>query len=153
MELTGRALRGAVGGAVGTLALTGLRKVMDRVGLVETTAPEQVVKRAEEVGLIGDIGPFTRRLLILAAHFVYGVSAGAAFGALRRECAGRDAEAAVGAALGILSWGAGWSGWLWILGVHGAPWQQRTPRVLLPVLDHAFFGAVWGLVYRVLRRP
>ena len=54
----------------------------------------------------------------------------------------------VGSALGILAWGAGWASWLPLTGVHKAPWTQRTPRVLLPVIDHAVFGAVWGLLYR-----
>jgi hypothetical protein len=35
--------------------------------------------------------------------------------------------------------------WLPLTGVHEAPWAQRTPKVLLPVLDHAVFGAAWGL--------
>ncbi len=54
-------------------------------------------------------------------------------------------EAAVGAALGLLVWGAGWASWLPLAGVHRAPWSERTPKVLLPVLDHAVFGAAWGL--------
>ena len=29
---------------------------------------------------------------------------------------------------------------------------QRTPKVLLPVLDHAVFGVMWGLAYLALRR-
>ena len=53
--------------------------------------------------------------------------------------------AAVGAALGLLVWGAGWASWLPLAGVHRAPWTERTPKVLLPVLDHAVFGAAWGL--------
>jgi hypothetical protein len=47
----------------------------------------------------------------------------------------------VGAARGVLSWGAGWAGWLPLAGVHPAPWTQKTPRALLPVLDHAAYGA------------
>lgn len=31
------------------------------------------------------------------------------------------------------------------LGVHRPPWAERTPKALLPVLDHAVFGAAWGL--------
>jgi hypothetical protein len=46
-------------------------------------------------------------------------------------------EATVGATLGVLSWGAGWAGWLPNAGVPPTPWTQKTPRVLLPVLDHA----------------
>jgi hypothetical protein len=36
--------------------------------------------------------------------------------------------------------------------VHRPPWKQRSPKVLVPILDHFVFGAVWGLVYRVMRR-
>jgi len=51
----------------------------------------------------------------------------------------------VGAALALLVWGAGWASWLPLTGVHRAPWTERTPKVLLPVVDHAVFGAAWGL--------
>ncbi len=33
---------------------------------------------------------------------------------------------------------------LWI-GLLAASWTERTPKILLPVLDHAVFGAAWGL--------
>ena len=146
-----RALRGAASGFVGTIALTALREALSQAGVVETTAPEQVVERLED--FTGKLEPGLRRWLVLAAHFGYGTTAGAAFGMmLRREAASAGSEAAAGAALGVLAWGAGWAGWLWMLGVHGAPWEQRSARVLLPVIDHAFYGAVWGLLYRVWRR-
>ena len=101
---------------------------------------------------MGDLSPLSRRLLTVAAHFAYGVGTGAAFGLLRRERGGPVEEAAVGSALGILAWGAGWSSWLPLTGVHKAPWTQETPKVLLPVMDHAVFGVAWGLLYRALRR-
>ena len=147
-----RALTGAIGGLVGTLVLSGLREALNWVGLVFETAPMQVVERAEEVGLVEDLSPSGRRLLTLVAHFAYGTGTGIVFGLLRRERGGTAEEAAVGSALGILAWGAGWSTWLPLTGVHKAPWTQRTPRVLLPVIDHAAFGAAWGLVNLALSR-
>ena len=152
MGLLRRATDGALGGAVATVALTAFRKGLARAGLVETTAPEQVVERLEELGLVDDWSPGARRLLAVAAHFAYGAGTGAAFGVLRREGGGPGEEAAVGSALGILSWGVGWASWLPLAGVHRPPWKQRSPKVLLPVVDHAFFGAVWGLLHRYLRR-
>jgi len=145
-------VRGAVGGAGGTLALTILRKALARIGLVHTTAPEQVMDRLEEIGALGDITPGARRALDFAAHIAYGMGSGTAFALLRREPGDAETEAAVGSALGVLSWGVGWSSWLPLLGVHSPPWTQQTPKVLLPVLDHAVFGAVWGLLYRTLRQ-
>ncbi len=58
----------------------------------------------------------------------------------------------MGSALGVLAWGVGWASWLPLTGVHRAPWTQKTPKVLLPVMDHAVFGAAWGLLYWALRR-
>jgi hypothetical protein len=162
-----RAMAGALGGFLATFVLSGLRIGLSRLGLVYTTAPEQVVRRLEQLGPLKDWSPHTRRALMVAAHFAYGTGAGAAFGALRYEGeetqseeveehrGDRDdalTEAAVGATLGVLSWGAGWAGWLPVAGVHPAPWTQKTPRALLPVLDHAVYGAAWGLVYWTLTR-
>ena len=148
MKLRRRALYGAVGGLGGTVALTGLRKGFARLGLVQKTAPEQVVDRLDELGLIEDWSPGARRALAVAAHVAYGVGMGTVLGFLRGRRGGVAEEAAVGSALGLLSWGAGWSSWLPLTGVHEPPWEQESPRVLLPVLDHAFFGVVWALIYR-----
>lgn len=148
MGLAKRALYGALGGLGGTLALSGLRAGLSRVGLVQTTAPEQVVERLEELGLLEGSSPEARRALTVAAHFAYGVGTGTVLGILRRRQGGVAEEAAVGAALGLLAWGAGWSSWLPLAGVHEPPWEQETPKVLLPVLDHAVFGAVWALLNR-----
>ena len=152
MDAKRRAMYGSLVGAASTLALSGLRELMNRAGLVHQTAPEQVVARLEDLGLIKERSASTRRSLILAAHYAYGAGAGAAFGLLRRERGGLAAETAVGSALGVLSWGAGWSTWLPLVGVHAAPWAQNTPRVLLPVADHAFFGAVWGIIHHLTSR-
>lgn len=147
-----RALAGALSGLGGTLVLSGLREAWARIGLVFKTAPMQVVDRLEELGLVGDLSPGGRRLLTVVAHFAYGAGTGMAFGLLRRETGEPEEEAAVGSALGILAWGAGWASWLPLTGVHEPPWTQRTPRVLLPVIDHAVFGAAWGLLYwRLIR--
>jgi hypothetical protein len=147
-----RALTGALGGLGATLVLSGLRQAWAKVGLVFETAPMQVVYRVEELGLVGDLSPCGRRLLTVAAHFAYGTGTGMSFGLLRRERGGPGEEASVGSALGVLAWGVGWASWLPLTGVHRAPWTQKTPNVLLPVIDHAVFGAAWGLLYWALRR-
>ena len=152
MDAKERILAGAVGGLVGTLVLSGLREAWSRVGLVFETAPMQVVERAEELGLVNPSSKGGRRLLEAVAHVAYGLGAGMALGLLRRERAGAAEETAVGSALGILVWGAGWSSWLPLTGVHSPPWEQRSAKVLLPVLDHAVYGAAWGLVYWMITR-
>ena len=152
MDAKERALAGALGGAGATLVLSGLREALSRMGLVFETAPMQVVERAEELGLVNVSSPGARRLLTVAAHIAYGVGTGTALGLLRRERSGAGQETAVGSAMGILVWGAGWSSWLPLTGVHDPPWEQSSAKVLLPVLDHAVYGAAWGLIYWLLTR-
>jgi hypothetical protein len=152
VEARERALAGALGGLGATLVLSGLREAWSKIGLVFETAPMQVVDRVEELGLGGALSPWGRRLLTVAAHFAYGAGTGMSFGLLRREKGGPGEEASVGSALGVLAWGVGWASWLPLTGVHRAPWTQKTPKVLLPVIDHAVFGAAWGLFYLALRK-
>ncbi|CAN5782974.1 hypothetical protein BH18ACT11_BH18ACT11_15570 [soil metagenome] len=152
MDAKGRAVTGALGGLGATIVLSGLREAWARIGLVFETAPMQVVDRVEELGLVGDLSPAARRLLTILAHLAYGAGTGMSFGLLRRERGGPGEEASVGSALGVLAWGAGWSSWLPLTGVHRAPWTQKTPKVLLPIIDHAVFGAAWGLLYWALSR-
>lgn len=147
-----RASYGALSGIGGTIVLTGFRKVLSLAGLVGITAPEQVVAKLEDLGLVDRWPPVARRLLVVAAHLSYGAGIGATLGLLRRERGESGEEAAVGTTLGILAWAANWSVVLPLFGVHRPPWRERTPKVVLPVLDHAVFGAVWGLTYRSTRQ-
>jgi hypothetical protein len=129
-------------------------------GVVHKTAPMQVVERMKQANPLED-RPLAKRGLALATHFAYGTAAGAAFGALRREREGPATELAVGATLGVLLWGIGWAGYCGgsvgpdsylSLGAARAPWSYNTPRALLPVLDHAVYGAVWGLLFWAFSR-
>jgi hypothetical protein len=69
----------------------------------------QVVNRMDAAGRLEGWSPGARRPLSVAAHFTYGMGTGTAFGLLRGEKGGPMEEGAVGAALGLLAWGAGWS--------------------------------------------
>jgi len=133
------------------VVLTGFRKVLAAFDMVGTTAPEQVVERLEELGVVEEWPPEARRVLTVLAHLAYGVGTGMALGLLRRRRGGVTEETAVGSALGVLAWGAGWASWLPLTGVHRPPWKQQDPKVLLPIVDHVVFGAAWGLLYRVTR--
>jgi len=152
MDAKERALAGAIGGFGGTFVLSGLRWALASMGAVFTTAPEQVIGRLEELGLLKSWSPAARRALTAAAHLAYGTGIGTSLGLLRREQGDLAEEVMVGSALGILAWGVNWSSVLPLTGVHRPPWRERTPKVLLPVLDHVVYGAVWGLMYRALRR-
>ena len=152
MDVKDRVLAGALGGAGGTVVLSGFREVLSRFGLVFDTAPAQVIDRIEELGLVENLSPGSYRALTAAAHCAYGIGTGTILGLVRRQTGEPAEETAIGSALGVLVWGAGWASWLPLAGVHRAPWTQSTPKVLLPILDHAVFGATWGLIYWALTR-
>lgn len=98
---------GALGGATGTLAMSGLNKALSEFGLVYETVPMQIVDRMAEVGLIEDWSPAAKRTVSSAAHLGYGTTAGVVLGALRREQGEPTTELAVGIALRLLAWGPG----------------------------------------------
>jgi hypothetical protein len=151
MGLVRRAASGALSGFGGTLVLTGFREALAAIGLVGVTAPQQVIAKLEEAGLLDGWPSEARQVLTATAHLAYGAGIGMALGTLRRKRGGVAEEAAVGSALGVLAWGANWSSLLPLIGAHQPPWEQQTPKVLLPILDHVVFGAAWGLSYRATR--
>src|SRR5918997_6835072 len=107
MGLKERALAGVLGGAAATLVLSVLREVLTRIGLVFETAPQQVVERMEEIGLVEGWSPRALRVLTVAAHFAYGMGTGTAFGFLRRERGGGPGGGGGGAGPGGLARGGG----------------------------------------------
>lgn len=144
-----KALAGAAGGAGGTVVLSALRAALGKAGVVYETAPMQVVERLRRTESVAG-RPVAKRAVAVAAHLAYGTAAGALFGALRRGPDDAVTEVSVGAAMGVLLWGVGWAGWLPIVGVDRAPWSYHNPKVLLPILDHAAYGAAWGMLFRAL---
>ena len=89
MNLASRAgdvLRGAAWGAVGAMAMTGMRVITTELGLVQQTPPQALKRqRARGVRALLRRAPRTqRRGLVEAAHWAFGASGGAAFGALPR---------------------------------------------------------------------
>src|SRR5919112_1288107 len=63
---------------------------LNKLGIVGATAPEQVVRRVEETGLVENWSSGAKAALMVAAHFGYGTGAGAGFGA--RAPRGRSQE-------------------------------------------------------------
>jgi len=83
----GDVLSGAVCGAVGAMAMTGMRVLTTELGLVEQTPP-QAVSRQHARGiraLLRRAPRKQRRGMIEAALWAFGAGGGAAFGALPRD--------------------------------------------------------------------
>jgi hypothetical protein len=80
----GEVLRGAGRGAVGAMAMTGMRVLTTELGLVEQTPPAAFsLQRARGVRALLRRAPRKqRRGLVEVAHWTFGAAGGAAFGAL-----------------------------------------------------------------------
>ena len=80
----GEMLRGAGRGAVGAMAMTGMRVLTTELGLLEQTPPSAVSRqRARGARALLRRAPRRqRRGLVEIAHWTFGATGGAAFGAL-----------------------------------------------------------------------
>jgi hypothetical protein len=79
----GEMLHGAARGAVGAMAMTGMRVLTTELGLVEQTPPQAIGRqRARGARALRRAPRKRRRGLIEVAHWAFGAGGGAAFGAL-----------------------------------------------------------------------
>ena len=136
----GDVLSGTACGAVGAMAMTGMRVMTTELGLVEQTPPQALSRqRARGVRALLRRAPRKqRRGLIEAAHWAFGAGGGAAFGALPREVRRRPWA---GPLYGLVVW-LGFE-----LGIAPALGLSQARRVRLidrPALaaDHLLYGLV-----------
>lgn len=131
--------RGAVRGAVGAMAMSGMRQFSVGVGAIKRTPPEAVLK--EGVPAILRSVPEDRRMAAIElAHWGYGAAAGTVFAVLPRKL--RRSRLA-GPVYGLVSWGAFELGVAPLLGLAHARRSRPRERWAL-LLDHVFFGFVLG---------
>jgi hypothetical protein len=74
-------LHAAARGAVGAMAMTGMRRLTVDIGLVEQTPPEALAKQKAR-GVLRQVPRSRRKAAVELAHWTYGAGGGAAFGAL-----------------------------------------------------------------------
>src|ERR1039457_2584589 len=99
----GDVLSGTACGAVGAMAMTGMRVITTELGLVEQTPPQALARqRARGVRALLRRAPRKqRRGLIEVAHWAFGAGGGAAFGALPRPM---RRQSWAGPAYGLVVW-------------------------------------------------
>ena len=143
-------------GAVGAMAMTGMRTLTENLGLVRETPPEAILRQrlrlvldlvptAKRKGLKSLMAPGRRRAVLETVHVAFGAGAGAGFGvlppAVRRS-------AWTGPVYGLVVWLVFELGLAPALGLEQA--QKRKP------LEHVSLAAdhlLYGLVLSEARRP
>lgn len=133
-------LNGAARGAVGAMAMTGMRVMTTELGLLEQTPP-RALSRQRAGGLRALLRRAPRRQrkgLVEAAHWTFGAGGGAAFGALPRPV--RDRRWA-GPIYGLIVWLGFELGIAPTLGLSQATRLRPVDRLALAA-DHLLYGVI-----------
>ena len=136
-------MHSAIRGAVGAMAMTGLRVVMVDLGIVGETPPRAIFRQRAK-GLLRLVPRSRRRSAIQLAHWSYGAAGGAAFGAMPESLRRRPWA---GPVYSLALWLGFEAGIAPVLGLA----QAKEPR---PV-ERAAFAAdhlLYGFILSELRR-
>ena len=136
----GEVVRGAARGAVGAMAMTGMRVMTTELGLLEQTPP-QAISRQRARGLRALLRRAPRRQrrgLVEAAHWAFGAGGGAAFGALPPTARRRPWA---GPVYGLVVWLGFELGIAPALGLSQAKRSRPVDRLSLAA-DHVLYGLV-----------
>jgi hypothetical protein len=136
---------GTLRGAIGALAMSGMRQFTVAVGLLRQTPPEAIAKQRAH-GVVRLMPRKKRRVLIETMHIGYGAVGGGAFGLLPDRV--RHAAWA-GPVYGLVLWLAFELAIAPMLGLKQAKQPRRVERAVLAV-DHALYGLVLS---ETRRRP
>lgn len=143
--------RGAVGGAVGTLAMSAVMLAAQKAGLMGRQPPEKLTEAALASAEMAPVEERTEDVAAILAHLAFGMTSGAAFALAHRAVAGGVAPAVSGATFGLGVWALAYKGVIPRLGVLPPPERDRPGRPAAMVAAHVVWGATTGAV--VGRRP
>jgi hypothetical protein len=133
----------AARGAVGAMAMTGMRVITTELGLLDQTPPD-AISRQRARRLLRRAPRRQRAGLVEAAHWAFGVGGGAAFGALPRTLRRRRWA---GPAYGLVVWLGFELGIAPALGLDQAKRARPIDRLALAA-DHLLYGLVLSETHR-----
>ena len=131
--------QGAVRGAVGAMAMSGMRQFAVGMGLLQRTPPEAILREGVPA-LLKAVPEHRRVAAIELMHWGYGAVAGSVYALVPDKIRRHRIS---GPLYGVLVWGAFEFGLAPVLGLshaHGSRPRERTALLF----DHAFFGLVVG---------
>ena len=145
----GEVLHAAARGAVGAMAMTGMRVLTTELGLLEETPPRAISRqRARAARALLRLAPRKQRAgLVEAAHWAFGAGAGAAFGALPGTVCRRHWA---GPMYGLVVWLGFELGIAPVLGLSQAKRVRPVDRLALAA-DHLLYGVVLSEMRRTAR--
>jgi hypothetical protein len=132
------AAQGAARGVVAAMAMTGMRKVTGRLGLLDESPPDAIAERHAD-HLLGRLN-VDRDVAVELGHWTYGAVGGALFGALPRAVRRNRWS---GPTYGVVSWLFYEAVIAPLLGLRHTDQRTVVGRAALAV-DHVLYGTVVG---------
>lgn len=131
----GEVLHAALRGAIGAMAMTGMRTFTVDIGIVDQSPPQAIAKQRAR-GLIRHVPRRRRRAVVEVAHWSYGTLGGVGFALLPEQLRRRGWA---GPAYGLGAWLAFELGVAPLLGLSQARRLRPLDRAALAV-DHLLYG-------------
>ena len=154
-KATDAAIRGALGGVAGGLAMYGMKqkvapKVIPEDMRREGFAPRKAVEWAEEqAGHPNALTDAEEEKAAMAAHLAYSAGFGALYGLVRRKADGVPTPLA-GALFGLAVWGVNFEGLMPALGMMKATTDMPMQKWPPDIMGHVIYGAATAVVYEAL---
>lgn len=145
MQRDVRALRdGALGGAVATVAMTGVMVGAQRLGLMGESPPERIAGAVLAASGRGTQSEGEREALAVAGHFGFGAAAGALFAVIHRRLRPPIGAPLHGVLFASLIWFVSYKGWVPALGLLPPPERDQPGRPVTMLVAHWVYGATLG---------
>jgi hypothetical protein len=146
METTTALVRGAVGGALASAAMSGFMRTAQAAGLLDRLPPRIIVDTAVDAADAEETPGAVRGVAATLAHVGYGMACGVLFALGRRRLGRRGRSPLTGAAFGSLVWLVSYAGWLAALDILPPPQRDRPRRQLTMIAAHLVYGSVLGKI-------
>lgn len=139
-------LDGALGGGIGTAAMSLAMLAAAEAGLMGEHPPDKIAGAALDAAGVHDRDEEEQDALAVALHFGFGIGTGALFGLLHRRLPFRVPAALHGVVFATLVWAVSYQGWVPALGIMPPASADRPDRPKVMLFAHWVYGAVLGII-------
>ncbi len=150
---TARLALGALAGLLGTLVLQSSRSAAQKLwpkadAPIKQDPGKFMVHQAEKV--VNLPGPTAEAAVSQVLGLGYGMSFGTFYASLHPRNTRPEPTLRDGMVLGLVTWAAGYLGWLPATGLMSPVWKHRPKQFWPPLAEHAIYGIVTAASYQWL---
>lgn len=137
---------GALGGAIGTAAMSAVMAAGAKLGLLGTAPPETIAAQALAAVGIRRRKEEAQDVLTVVGHVGFGIAIGALFAVLHRRLRLPIPSAIHGIVFATIVWVVSYKGWVPALGLMPPPERDRPGRPATMLVAHWVFGWTLGAI-------